>query len=113
MRRFRPFRDIYCVMILYDLICPKEHVFESWFRNSIVVEKLIKAGDVACPVCGSTKVQKAPMAPHIAKAPAAREPDQKVVKGGKDELAAAMVKAAEAYAELREAIEKNFDHVGD
>ena len=54
-------------MILYDLVCPREHRFESWFRNSNVVEKLIKGGEVACPSCGSTKVQKAPMAPRIAK----------------------------------------------
>ncbi|HCX14703.1 MAG TPA: DUF1178 domain-containing protein [Rhodospirillaceae bacterium] len=97
-------------MILYDLSCPKDHRFESWFRNSEAVEKLIKAGQVPCPVCGSKKVQKAPMAPRIAKSTSKgklSEPSSK----NKD-LAVAMEKATEAFTELRQAIEKNFDHVG-
>ena len=99
-------------MILYDLTCPKEHQFESWFRNSGAVDKLIKAGQVACPVCGSKKVQKAPMAPRISKKSSAREEKRPATR--KDgELVAAMQKATEAFAELREAIEKNFDNVGE
>jgi hypothetical protein len=96
-------------MILYDLTCPDDHRFESWFRNSGAVEKLIKAKQVACPVCGSTKVQKAPMAPRIAKSgdDAPRAPSENT------ELAAAMEKAAAAFTELRTVIEKNFDNVGD
>ena len=101
-------------MILYDLTCPDDHSFESWFRNSGVVEKLIKAGQVSCPVCGSKKVQKAPMAPRIGKSVGAPEevsrPQPEKAKG---ELAAAFEKATAAFAELRQAIEKNFDHVGE
>lgn len=98
-------------MILYDLTCPDEHRFESWFRNSGAVEKLIKAGQVVCPVCGSKKVQKAPMAPRIGKSSSADEAPQ--VKSENPELAAAMEKAAAAFTELRTVIEKNFEHVGD
>jgi hypothetical protein len=96
-------------MILYDLVCPREHRFESWFRNSNVVEKLIKAGDVACPSCGSTKVQKAPMAPRIAKS----DEKSQAVATEQRELEAAMEKATTALKELREVIEKNFENVGD
>ena len=53
-----PTRDV--VMILYDLICPADHRFESWFRNSGAVDKLVKAGQVSCPICGSKKVAKLP-----------------------------------------------------
>jgi len=95
-------------MILYDLICPKEHCFESWFRNSNVVEKLIKAGEVACPVCGSKKVQKAPMAPRIAKS----SPSEIAAADEQGELRAAMEGATKALEELRGVIEKNFDNVG-
>jgi len=96
-------------MILYDLVCQRDHGFESWFRNSNVVEKLLKAGEVACPTCGSKKVQKALQSPRIAKssdviAPAAQR---------EQSLSAAMEKATEALQELREEIEKNFDHVGE
>lgn len=96
-------------MILYDLNCEREHRFESWFRNSKVVERLIKAGEVTCPRCGSTKVQKAPMAPRIAKSDEASQ----AVSAEQQELEAAMDKANSALKELRDVIEKNFEHVGD
>jgi len=98
-------------MILYDLVCQREHRFESWFRNSNVVEKLIKAGEVACPACGSKKVQKALMAPRIAKSESSEE--RSAPASEQRELEAAMEKATEALKELRQVIEKNFDHVGD
>lgn len=96
-------------MILYDLVCQREHRFESWFRNSNVVEKLIKAGEVSCPSCGSKKVQKAPMAPRIAKSDEQRQ----AASAEQSALEAAMEKANAALSELRQVIEKNFDHVGD
>ena len=98
-------------MILYDLVCPRDHRFESWFRNSNVVEKLIKAGEVACPSCGSKKVQKAPMAPRIAKSDEASQAASAAAE--QRELEAAMQKANAALDELRQVIEKNCDHVGD
>lgn len=96
-------------MILYDLTCHREHRFESWFRNSNVVEKLIKAGEVVCPSCGSKKVQKAPQAPRIAKSDEASQ----AASNEQRELEVAMEKATVALKELREVIEKNFEHVGD
>lgn len=97
-------------MILYDLVCHREHAFDSWFRNSGVVEKLIKAGEVNCPVCGSRKVSKALQAPRIGKSSDDAAPPARSGQA----LAAAMDNtAAEAFAELRQAIEKNFEHVGE
>ena len=103
-------------MILYDLTCPDEHCFESWFRNSGAVEKLIKAGQVACPTCGSTKVQKAPMAPMIGKGSIGKstsDEDNLPAKRTPSDVEAAMEKAAQAFDELRKVVEKNFDHVGE
>src|SRR3954467_15037158 len=97
-------------MILYDLVCPKEHRFESWFRNSNAVETLIKAGDVSCPVCGSKKLHKAPMAPRIGKA---ASPEKALVAKNDGEVTEAMEKAMKAFAELRDVIEKKFDNVGE
>lgn len=101
-------------MILYDLTCAKDHTFESWFKNSGAADKLIKAGTIACPACGSTKVHKAPMAPRIAKtkddAPAGKA---LVTQQPNPELMEAMMKAEQAMAEMRGVIEKNFDNVGD
>jgi hypothetical protein len=55
-------------MIRYNLVCGRRHEFESWFANSAAYEKQAKRGLVACPVCGSTKVEKAIMAPRLARA---------------------------------------------
>ena len=54
-------------MIKYSLICAKKHEFESWFQNSTAFDKQAKRGLVACPSCGSTKVEKALMAPRLAR----------------------------------------------
>jgi hypothetical protein len=54
-------------VIRYTLICEKRHEFESWFANSGAYDKQAKRGLVSCPHCGSTKVEKAIMAPRLAR----------------------------------------------
>ena len=54
-------------MILYNLICDKRHEFESWFPNSAAYDKQMKRKLISCPVCGSGKVEKAVMAPRLAR----------------------------------------------
>src|ERR1700686_3188465 len=54
-------------MIRYSLACNKRHQFESWFASSAAYDKQAKRGLVACPVCGSAKVEKALMAPRLAR----------------------------------------------
>ena len=54
-------------MILYNLICHKGHAFESWFPSSTAYDKQAKRGLVSCPACGSAKVEKAIMAPRLAR----------------------------------------------
>jgi hypothetical protein len=53
-------------MIRYALICDRKHEFEIWFNNSADYDKQSKRNLVACPMCDSTKVDKAIMAPAIA-----------------------------------------------
>ena len=57
-------------MIRYALNCEQGHTFESWFQNSAAYDKQAKRGLVSCPVCGSGKVEKAIMAPRLARAEA-------------------------------------------
>jgi hypothetical protein len=52
-------------MIRYALVCDRKHEFESWFPGSAAFERQTKRGLVACPVCGSTKVEKALMTPRL------------------------------------------------
>lgn len=54
-------------MIRYALVCEKDHSFESWFANSAAYDKQVKRGLVTCPLCGSAKVEKAIMAPQLAR----------------------------------------------
>jgi hypothetical protein len=54
-------------VIRYSLVCQKGHDFESWFANSAAYDKQIKRGLVSCPLCGSAKVEKAIMAPRLAR----------------------------------------------
>jgi len=55
-------------MIRYALSCADDHQFESWFANSSAFDKQKKRGLISCPMCGSTKVEKAIMAPRLARA---------------------------------------------
>lgn len=54
-------------MIRYNLVCDKRHEFESWFQGSAAYDKQARRGLVSCPLCGSAKVEKAIMAPRLAR----------------------------------------------
>jgi hypothetical protein len=51
-------------MILFTLNCARGHRFEGWFRDGDRFEAQQKAGEISCPQCGDTKVEKAVMAPR-------------------------------------------------
>jgi hypothetical protein len=109
-------------MIHYNLRCERGHVFESWFQSSSAYESQEKRKLVNCPACGSTKVERAIMAPQI------------VSKRGRDSAAPAPAPAASTEVtaptstplmmaqerelraklkELRDHIVKNADNVGE
>ncbi|CAA7628030.1 conserved hypothetical protein [Candidatus Terasakiella magnetica] len=54
-------------MILFELRCAHQHHFEAWFRDGATYDAQAAKGEIACPVCGDCAVDKAPMAPHLAK----------------------------------------------
>jgi hypothetical protein len=54
-------------MIRYALRCERGHEFESWFKNSAAYDNQTKRGLISCPGCGSAKVEKAIMAPRLAR----------------------------------------------
>jgi hypothetical protein len=60
-------------MIRYSLQCESGHEFESWFANSDTYDKQVKRKLVTCPTCGSAKVEKAIMAPRLARTDKPRE----------------------------------------
>ena len=88
-------------MIRYALKCKKDHSFEGWFRDSAAYDAQSKKKLIACPICGSAKVAKAPMAPAVSK---------------KADLAEAVTKAKavkEFVLNLRKQVEDNAEYVGE
>jgi hypothetical protein len=53
-------------MIVFDLRCADSGtVFECWFKSSEDFDDQLERSLVQCPLCGSSRVAKAPMAPKI------------------------------------------------
>ena len=60
-------------MIRYQLGCPNDHQFETWFRDSAAFDEQLSRGLLACPACGSVEVAKSIMAPAVVGSSARRE----------------------------------------
>jgi hypothetical protein len=103
-------------MILYDLKCHQDHVFEAWFSDSAGFAAQAAGGEVVCPVCGSKKIGKALMAPNVNKGrsrAAGLPPESREVAVADSQ--AATQKAAELrrmLRGLRQHVEQNCDYVG-
>lgn len=95
-------------MIRYTLKCSADHRFESWFQSAEAFDKLRAAGMVACSVCGSTSVEKAPMAPSVVSARKKARAETQDTKP----LSRPASPAEQAVAELKKQIEANSEYVG-
>lgn len=97
-------------MIQYSLKCEDGHAFDSWFQSASAFDSLKKAGHISCVVCGSSKVEKAIMAPRVtasrkkATAPEAK-PQTTAPSTGQD--------VQPDLAEMKRKIEENSDYVGE
>ena len=54
-------------MIHYELRCQAGHGFDGWFRDSGTFDQQARRGQIACPTCSDTKVERALMAPRVAR----------------------------------------------
>ena len=52
-------------MIVYSLRCEDGHAFEGWFGSSAAFDEQAAGGKIVCPICDTSKVSKAPMAPSV------------------------------------------------
>ena len=89
-------------MILFKLRCGSGHEFEGWFRDGAAYERQAQRGLIACPDCASKAIEKAPMAPRVARsapaeAPTAPAPDQ----------------LRQMLQQLRRHVETHCDYVGE
>lgn len=87
-------------MIRFSLHCDHDHDFEGWFRNNDDFDKQVEKQLVACPVCGSQKVEKALMAPSL------------TTGRQKEKIAVAMSKMVTELKEMTKKVRENADYVG-
>ena len=88
-------------MILFRLRCTHGHEFEAWFRDGDGFEAQQEAGEIACPDCSDTLVEKAVMAPRLGRSREATMPAMSPTQ-----FRAALIM-------LRRQIENNCDYVGN
>ena len=87
-------------MILFTLRCAAGHEFEAWFRDGDGFEAQHAAGEIACPLCGQTTVEKAVMAPRLARS-------REMMPS-----ATALTQMRKTLVEMRRQIETHCDYVG-
>jgi hypothetical protein len=85
-------------MVRYSLSCADGHGFESWFQSAKAFDDLATRGLLSCAECGSSKVEKALMAPSVA----TRDAPLAAPKDPREAMLAAM----------RRHVEQNSDYVG-
>src|ERR1700684_1724313 len=104
-------------MIHYQLRCGQSHGFDGWFKDSASFEKQAKRGLIECPECGGTDVERALMAPAVAKREslpvpvAAPEPPASNAAPEKAPVRAP-AKMLAMLQRIRAEVEKNCDYVG-
>ena len=91
-------------MINYTLKCDQNHTFDSWFKSAEAFEMLVKKSMVVCSECGSTKINKAIMAPSVS---TSRQKDNKPPELEKKS------KLKNDILELKKKIEANSEYVGN
>jgi hypothetical protein len=87
-------------MIRFTLRCTAEHEFEGWFRNGDAFEAQQMASEIACPICGDTRIEKGLMAPNIG-------------RSHKNVPALSPAQMLTALVELRRQVESKCDYVGE
>jgi len=110
-------------MIHYQLQCSRAHAFDGWFKDSATFEEQAHKKLVECPECGDTTIERALMAPAVAKrevlpvpvkpqSPPTAAPDMtpdKVATGTTGGLPAQMLAVLQR---MRAEVEKNCAYVG-
>lgn len=61
-------------MIQYSLHCSQGHRFDAWFKSAAAYDEQQARGIVTCAQCGDSHVEKAPMAPNVARTDSERVP---------------------------------------
>ena len=91
-------------MIKYNLICDKDHEFESWFSDSLKFEKLKKKKLLECIYCSSKKIKKSIMSPMIS--------NLSNLNISRNRFEKELQKEKKGLRQIRKYIEENYEFVG-
>ena len=98
-------------MIVFDVTCCNDHTFEGWFKNGETFKKQVSAGEIACPVCGDSRVQKGPVAPRLGGLSKGRDssrPDAALAPPDRK-----LNEYVAAVHQLKKYVQENGDYVGE
>ena len=90
-------------MIKYRLRCKCQHEFEGCFPDSKEYKRQKNKGMIQCPMCDSTAVDKAIMAPSVKRSKPKSIPDEYMVMGDSAEV---------ILRRLNKKIKKDYQNVG-
>ena len=91
-------------MIKYNLICDKDHEFESWFSDSLKFEKLKKKKLLECIYCSSKKIKKSIMSPMIS--------NLNNLNISRNRFEKELLEEKKGLRQIRKYIEENYEYVG-
>jgi hypothetical protein len=112
-------------MIKYALRCENTHTWDAWFPSISGYDDQHRRGLVDCPYCGTTIVEKAPMAPSIVSSRSDKPAPHQAATPSTENNALPVATNDESFsltlpepvkailAEMKERIEKTYDYVGD
>ena len=96
-------------MILFALRCDAGHEIEAWFRDNAAYERQHARDQVVCPECGSTAVEKAPMAPRLARSRGDGPPPETPAERQRPPTPEEFRRGLQ---QMRRYVEANMEHVG-
>jgi hypothetical protein len=104
-------------MVIYNLVCGKNHRFEGWFPSFEEYQKQAEKKLLACPTCGSKKVAKVPhaCAVHVRKDEPAAPPENAKSNASETPGPALQLSPAEfkeMLIRVHHHVKENFEDVG-
>ena len=98
-------------MVVYNLLCKKNHSFEGWFPSFEEYQKQADKKLISCPTCGSTKVEKVP---HACAVHVKKEQPAPPVKKPKSDTPAELTPTQfkEMLIRVNHYVKENFEDVG-
>ena len=98
-------------MIVFDVTCSKGHTFEGWFKDDETFRKQAALGEIACPVCGESRVRKGPVAPRLGGLSKGREPSRSNAASAPPDKK--LNEYVAAVRQLKKYVQENSDYVGE